>query len=497
MIDFIEVDEHIKLEDYEKITFLSKAVSEMKERAASLLPSLKGRTIWMINSTGQGGGVAEMLPKLISLSCDLGLDVRWAVIGADQKEFFSLTKNIHNLIHDSGRMTLGEKEREIYEAINRKNADALKPHLKPGDILVVHDPQPMALGHMLKGEMEDLHAIWRCHIGVATDTDRTRHAWEFLCPYADRYEETVFTAPEYVPGYLNEKYRIIHPAIDPMNHKNRDLEPVKMTGIMCNSLLAKSHQPVLTPPFDHPVRRMEADGGFSPAVNSTEIGLLYRPIVTQVSRWDRLKGFTPLLQGFAEMKRRVGERLESEWESPRHKRRMEIVRLVLAGPDPDSIQDDPEGLEVMEELKEVYTSLPEMVQRDIAILALPMASRKENALIVNALQRASSLVVQNSLQEGFGLTATEAMWKRKPVLASNATGLREQIDDDIDGCINFDPEDVGGLADQLESILHSPMHRERLAKNAQRKVYGKFLVFTQVTDWLQTLRDVVEDRPSS
>ena len=173
---------------------------------------------------------------------------------------------------------------------------------------------------------------------------------------------------------------------------------------------------------------------------------------------------------------------------------MDIVRLVLAGPDPDSIQDDPEGIEVMEELKDVYTSLSEPLQRDIAILALPMASRKENALIVNVLQRASSLVVQNSLQEGFGLTATEAMWKRKPVLASDATGLREQIDDDIDGCINHHVEDVGGMADQLESILQSPMHRERLAKNAQRKVYGKFRVFTQVASWLQTLRDVVEGR---
>jgi trehalose synthase len=494
MIDFVEVNESIRLEDYGKVTFLSKAVSELKEKAGVLVPSLKDRTIWMINSTAQGGGVAEMLPKLISLCCDLGLDVRWAVIGADQKEFFSLTKNIHNLIHDSGQINLGQTEREIYESVNRKNADALKPHLKPGDILIVHDPQPMALGHMLKAEM-DIHAIWRCHIGVAADTDRTRHAWEFLAPYSDRYEQTVFTATEYVPGYLHEKFRIIHPAIDPMNHKNRDLEPVKMTGIMCNSRLARAHQPVLTPPFDHPVRRMETDGSFAPAINAHEIGLMYRPIVTQVSRWDRLKGFLPLLQGFVEMKRRARERLESEWESDRHKRRMDIVRLVLAGPDPDSIQDDPEGVEVLEELKGVYTSLSEPVQRDIAILALPMASRKENALIVNVLQRASSLVVQNSLQEGFGLTATEAMWKRKPVLTSDATGLREQIDDDVDGCINQHVEDVDGMADGLESILQSPMHRERLAKNAQRKVYGKFLVFTQVAAWLQTLRDVVEGRP--
>ncbi len=493
MIDFVKTDERIRLEDYEKITFLSNAVDTLKEKAGALVPPLRGRTIWMVNSTAQGGGVAEMLPKIISLCCDLGLDVRWAVIGSDRKEFFSLTKNIHNLIHDAGKMNLGTAEREIYEAVNRENADDLKPHLKPGDILIVHDPQPMALGHMLKAEM-DIHAIWRCHIGVTADTDRTRHAWDFLAPYSEGYQQTVFTTAEYVPGYLHDKFRIIYPAIDPLNHKNRDLEPVKLTGIMCNSGLAKDHQPVLTPPFDHPVRRMQKDGSFAPATHKEEIGLMYRPIVTQVSRWDRLKGFLPLLQGFSEMKRRAGERLESEWECGRHKRRMSIVRLVLAGPDPDSIQDDPEGVEVMEELKGAYMSLPEPVQRDIAILALPMASRKENALIVNVLQRASSLVVQNSLQEGFGLTATEAMWKRKPVLVSNATGLREQIDDDVNGCINQHPEDVDGMADQLESILQSPLDRARLANNAQRKVYAKFLVFSQVAEWLETMRDVADRR---
>ena len=434
-----------------------------------------------------------MLPRVISLMRDLGLDVRWAVLQSDRDDFFRITKHIHNLIHDSGEMNLGRKQREIYESVNRKNADDLKQHLKPGDILITHDPQPMALGRMLKSE-SDIHTIWRSHIGVAAHTERTRHVWEFLQPYADGYDRAVFTSDKYVPAYFKNSYRVIHPAIDPFNHKNRELEPVKIMGILCNAGLTKPRQPVLTPPFEKMARRLQKNGHFALAVEPSEIGLMYRMTVAQISRWDRLKGFLPLLKGFAEMKMRCRDRSDSEWDCRRHKKLMEIIRLVLAGPDPEAIQDDPEGKEVMEELKAAYREYPDWVQDDIAILALPMDSRKRNSLMVNVLQRVSSVVVQNSLQEGFGLTAAEAMWKRKPVLASNASGLLEQIEDGENGSVNPNPEDKTAIAETLESLLRRGTDRERLGGNAQQTVYTKFLVFTQVGDWLKTMKALVEQK---
>lgn len=493
MVDIIQLDENIHIDDYESVAFLSKSVKDLKEKAKSILPHLKDRTIWMVNSSAHGGGVAEMLPRVVSLLRDLGLDVRWAVIQTDQSDFFRITKNIHNLIHDNGEINLGQKQREVYESVNRKNADDLKSRLNPGDILIVHDPQPMALGKMLQSEA-DIHTIWRSHIGAASETERTRHAWEFLRPYADGYDRAVFTSDKYVADFFKDNYRIIHPAIDPFSHKNRDLEPVKIMGILCNSGLAKPRHPVLTSPFEKTAMRMKKDGNFDSAVQPEEIGLMYRMVVTQISRWDRLKGFLPLMKGFAEMKRRCRDRSDSEWDCPRHKKLMSIVRLVLAGPDPESIQDDPEGEEVLAELKKAYREFPERIQEDIVLLALPMDSRKRNSLMVNVLQRVSSVVVQNSLQEGFGLTATEAMWKRKPVLASNASGLLEQIEDGRNGSVNPDPMNETAIAEKLETLLRRGTDRERLGGNAQRTVYSRFLVFTQVGDWLETMKEVVEQK---
>ncbi len=496
MVDIIDLEEKIHIDDYEAVAYLTSVVKDLKEKAKSTVPDLKDRTIWMVNSSAHGGGVAEMLPRVISLLRDLGLDARWAVLQSDQDDFFRITKNIHNLIHDSGETDLDPEKREIYESVNRRNADELKRHLNPGDILIAHDPQPMALGRMLKSDT-DIHTIWRSHIGIADHTERTRHAWEFLQPYADGFDTAVFTSDKYVPDYFQDNHRIIHPAIDPFNHKNRELEPVKIMGILCNAGMAKPRHPVLTSPFEKTARRLQKNGRFAPAVQPEEIGLMFRMTVAQISRWDRLKGFLPLMQGFAEMKMRSRGRSDSEWDCRRHKKMVEIVRLVLAGPDPESIQDDPQGLEVMEELKAAYREFPDWVQDDIAILALPMDSRKRNSLMVNVLQRVSSVVVQNSLQEGFGLTAAEAMWKRKPVLASNASGLLEQIEDGENGSINPDPENKTAIAQKLESLLRRGTDRERLGGNAQRTVYSKFLVFTQVGDWLETMKTVVKPKGRS
>jgi trehalose synthase len=171
---------------------------------------------------------------------------------------------------------------------------------------------------------------------------------------------------------------------------------------------------------------------------------------------------------------------------------MEIARLVLAGPDPASIQDDPEGQEVLQELREAYLRLDPQTQRDVAIISLPMGSLEHNALMVNALQRCSTVVVQNSLREGFGLTATEAMWKRVPVLGTQAVGLRMQIRDGLDGKLVEDPRDAEQVAEVLDAMLADAPQRELWARSAQRRAYNQFSVFTQVARWIRVLTQCVD-----
>lgn len=486
MIETVDTSSSWTLARYAEFSHLAAPVQSLRSEASLLVSQLRDRRVVMVNSTAKGGGVAEMLPRITTLLRELGVETEWKVIGTDKLEFFKLTKRLHNMIHGTGEAGLTSADRELYEAVNRECADELKPHLRPNDILVIHDPQPMAMGAMLKEEL-GIKTIWRCHIGHDDQNSATRDAWEFLAPYTDGYDVSIFSAPEYIPDQLAGRARIIHPAIDPCSHKNRELTPHKIVGILCNGGMMQAHHPVLTESFSEPAQMLQANGKFVPYEGAETIGMLYRPIVTQVSRWDRLKGFEPLMQGFAEMKRRIWE--ENVETNQFRRRRLGIVRLCLAGPDPASIQDDPEGREVLQEIIKAYCALPERIREDVAILSMPMGSRKENALMINALQRCSTVVVQNSLREGFGLTATEAMWKGVAVLGTRACGLRQQIRNGIDGMLVRDPENPTEIAARLEDLLGRVETRNHLRRSAQVRVHQEFLVFTQIRNWLRCLAD--------
>jgi trehalose synthase len=492
MIEFAPIEEAFKLEHYSSIAHLVGAVRELEAEAKALVPQLKGRTVWMVNSTAKGGGVAEMLPKMVTILEELGVSTRWVVMGTDDQEFFSLTKRIHNLIHGEGDPQLSEDDRRLLEHVCDENAVELKSHLKPQDILVIHDPQPLAMGPKLKNEMGVL-TVWRCHIGLDENLPTTRAAWNFLRPYAEHYDHAVFSAPAYIPDYLAGYSTIIHPALDPESHKNRVVSAHKLVGILCNAGLKLDKHPVLTPPFSKLAQRLRPDGSFADAADWREIGLLYRPIVTQISRWDRLKGFPNVLRGFVKLKQRLND--PNSIRDERHRHRLEILRLVLAGPDPAWIQDDPEGQEVLEELIGLYRELAPEHQESVALLTLPMDSRKDNALMVNALQCCSTVIVQNSIREGFGLTATEGMWKRIPVIGTHACGLRQQIRSGIDGVLIRDPNDSDELMQALDALLKNPIQRDLMARSAQRRVHDEFLIFTQLRQWLRLLVECVTISP--
>jgi trehalose synthase len=491
MIQKVTLRTGLHLEDYAGLAYLAHAVQDLRTAARPMVPRLKGRTVWMLSSTAQGGGVAEMMPRLVGLLRDLGVKCEWLVMTSRDPAFFKLTKRLHNLIHDFGRPGFSSQEKAVYHAVSREVADVLGQLLDPEDILVVHDPQPLGIGAELK-RRTGIRCIWRCHIGLDHSTKATDAAWAFLRPYARIYDHAVFTAAEYLPSYLVGKASVIHPAIDPLSHKNRELSAHKLVGILCNAGLMKSPHPVLTPDWDDRVIRLHPDGRFLPAHEENGVGLMYRPIITQISRWDELKGWQPLLEGFLRLKQKHRRK---KGPSSRKRHRIEIARLVLAGPDPSAIQDDPEGQHVLASLCRYFCGLKPDDQNCVALLLLPMTSEKCNHLMVNVIQRCSTVVVQNSLQEGFGLTATEAMWKRVPVLGSSACGLRLQIRDRIDGRLTGNPLAADEIAETLDEMLADPLQREVYGRNAQRRVYERFLVFRQVESWLRQLVHVAEQPP--
>jgi len=386
MIRLVDTKDTTTLDDYAAHSHLASAVQELRDEAAIARKQINGRSILMINSTAQGGGVAEMLPRLVGILQELGIEARWAVMGSEDPAFFRLTKRLHDMIHGHGNgYSLSADDQRLFEYAGEANFEALRSMLFPRDLLVIHDPQPLALGALLKRQL-NLPAIWRCHIGFDEQCSSTQEAWDFLKPFAHVFDHNVFSASEYIPGYLEGHSSVIYPAIDPLSYKNRYFRAERLTSILVNAGLVKAAEPTYFNPFPKQPQRLRPDGTFGPANMPDGIGFLYRPTITQVSRWDRLKGFQSLLEGFVRLKKGFGINGGKGDPNNRRKRRIEILRLIMVGPDPLSIQDDPEGCEVLNELCASYTRLEPEIQKDVVLLTLPMDSRRDNALMVNALQ---------------------------------------------------------------------------------------------------------------
>ncbi|WP_437371077.1 glycosyltransferase [Maribacter litoralis] len=479
----INIKEGAQLNDYKAYGSLTHLVDQFLLSTKQSAAVLKGRTIWMINSTAIGGGVAEMLPSQMRIMRSLGVQIEWIVIEADDNSFFNLTKRIHNAIHGSGNGVFTDEDRAIFEKVNAQNADYAIEAIQDGDLVVIHDPQPMPLAAMI-AERRKVKMVWRCHIGLEEQNKTTKGVWGFLSRYFDCYDHFVFSLPSYVPDGLKSKTTIITPAIDPLSHKNRTLHTDKCVGILVQAGILNGRKPLLHGFYEHQARRVMPDGSFNAVNHTSKLDLIYRPVVTEISRWDRLKGFKELMDAFILMKREnetVADRSDISY------RRIKATRLILGGPDPKFVSDDPEGKEVLNELIAQYRSIDPDLQEDIAILLLPLDNPKENALIVNALQRFSNIIVQNSIQEGFGLTATEAMWKQRPVLVSGAAGLRFQVQHDINGKINEDPTDIPLLAAMLKTMLNNPKERDKWGFNGQVRVIDNFTLFSQINAWLSVL----------
>lgn len=426
---------------------------------------LAGRVVWHVNSTARGGGVAEMMGPLIGYARDSGADMRWMVI-AGTPAFFAVTKRIHNLLHadpgDGG--DLGPAERRLYDGVLWENAVELSAIVRPGDVVVLHDPQTAGLIPAM-GRL-GARVVWRCHIGHHDLADeRVARAWSFLAPYLEAAEATVFSRPEYVPRCCGARpVHIIAPSIDPFSPKNQDLAPGAVRAILSQAGIVEGGS------GGAPAVFVRDDGGPGRVDRGADILHLGRapswetPMVVQISRWDRLKDHLGVLRGFA--------RLAAADAAG--------ARLVLAGPAVTGVADDPEGPAVLEELTRAWRALPHQTRRRVQLVSLPVVDPQENAAMVNALQRHATVVVQKSLQEGFGLTVAEAMWKGRPVIASAVGGIVGQIDDGRDGVLLHDPSDRDAFAAALRGLLDDPARASALGAAARERVGRSLLSIRQL-----------------
>jgi trehalose synthase len=269
--------------------------------------------------------------------------------------------------------------------------------------------------------------IWRCHIGIDTAGPCAREAWAFLGDDVRAAELCVFSREAYAWDTLDPaRVAVMPPCIDVLSPKNRHLAPLESRALLESS-----------------VAELPTDA----------------PFVLQVSRWDPLKDHEGVMCAFVELCRANGT----------------DSHLVLAGPETDGVDDDPEGEATFERVQELWSAQSPAMRERIHLASLPMDDAEQNALVVNALQRHAEVVVQKSLAEGFGLTVAEAMWKERPVVASRVGGIQDQIVHGESGLLVDDPTDTDELARDLALLLERPDLRDQLGAAARRRVSDHYL----------------------
>ena len=434
-------------------------MARFDEAAELARTTLAGRPVLNINSTASGGGVAEMLQTLLAYARGAGINARWLVIEGDPA-FFVITKRIHNGLYGSAGDggPLGRAERRHFEHVLRHNAERLRAAVRPGDVVLIHDPQPAAL--VAAAKSGGARVVWRCHVGIDHSNEWSARAWEFLRPYLADADAVVVSRAAFAPPWADPaRVHVIQPSIDPFSAKNEPISSENVRLILTYvGLLEDGTEGAPTVQF---TRRDGSQGSMSRRVDLLETGpppSAAVPLVVQISRWDRMKDMAGVMEGFvAHVDPALG------------------AHLVLCGPAVTGVADDPEGAEVLDECLGLWRDLPAAARSRVHLACVPMSDLDENAAIVNALQRQASVVVQKSLAEGFGLTVAEAMWKERPVVASAVGGIVDQIEDGTHGLLVGDPKDLREFGAAVESLLRDPDEAGRLALNARRRVLDEFL----------------------
>jgi trehalose synthase len=385
------------------------------EELTILASHVGNRSIKMVNSTATGGGVAEMLRRIVPLLNEMGIQVSWEVIKGDER-FFEITKSFHNALQGKAEH-FPEDVFKTYLAYNEQNHREM--HFDE-DLVVIHDPQPAALIHW--SEHRRNRWVWRCHIDMSHPN---LQLWGFLRPFVEKYDAAIFSSPLFSPELSIPQYRF-YPAIDPLDDKNRDLDASYIKRVLERYGIPQD-----------------------------------KPIVTQVSRYDPWKDPVGVVKAFKMAKKHVD------------------CRLLLVG---DRAADDPEGERILQQVKEAAEEDP-----DIHIVYLDRSIAAE----INAFQRASDVVLQKSLREGFALTVSEALWKSRPVIGGAVGGIPAQI---IDGYTGLLVHSVEGASLGIRSLLTQPDFARKLGANGHKRVRDEFLITKNLKRYLLLL--LALDEPS-
>jgi trehalose synthase len=435
--------------------FGARRYAELARAADRVRQVLAGRTIWNVSSTAAGGGVAEMLQVLVGYVQDLDIAIGWLVITGDAG-FFAITKRLHNQIHGSlSGDPLGAAEAGHYAQMLAANAVELAARVRPGDVVLLHDPQTAGLAAPLA--QAGARVVWRCHIGVNWEDEVTRAGWEFLRPHLAAAEAFVFSRRDYVPSWIPAGQAwIIPPSIDPFSPKNQPLAADTVRAILVRLGVLDGAAPMAPATF---VRR---DG---------DVGIVSRPaavigegrpgpgdpVLVQVSRWDRLKDMAGVMRGFADHVAPGGDGY-----------------LMLVGPSVTDVSDDPEGAAVYGECLLQWRDLSPAARTRILLVTLPLDDIDENAAMVNALQRHATVIAQKSLAEGFGLTVAEGMWKARPVIGSAVGGIIDQIAEGT-GILLPDPADLEAFGAAACLLLGDRDQAARMGQAAHDHVHEQYV----------------------
>ena len=382
-----------------------------------LSKNLQNLKVLHVNSTRKGGGVAEILNRLVLLMNELGIKTEWKVIEGDEK-FFSFTKKLHNLLHIPSGQSFGSEEITYYLKITYENCN--KINTENYDIVFIHDPQPMGL--IIK-KLPGQKWIWRCHVDTSTPDPK---AWDFLENFLNAYDACIFHMPEFIYEKIAIPTYTIRPSIDPLHPKNVELSEEEIKSILIKF-------------------------GIDPE----------KPIILQVSRFDRLKDPFGVLKAYKLVKKKYD------------------CQLILVG---SFASDDPEGEQVYRELLNLAAD-----EKDVFILNLPPDSHKE----INAFQRGATVVIQKSLKEGFGLVVSEAMWKAKPVVGSNVGGIKRQI---VHGITGYLVNSIEGAAFRIRQFLANAELRKLMGIHAKERVQHRFLIIRHLRDYLVLISQLLQKR---
>ncbi len=388
------------LKDYEDIVG-KKNLNQLK----SLALLSKGKKVIMVNSTKDGGGVAEILHRLVPLLNELGINCQWKTIYGNN-EFFNITKDIHNSLQGK-KLDIKNELLEKYLKVNKEYAQNVN---LDADIVIIHDPQPLPL--IKYYPRNNTKWVWRCHIDISKPD---LFLWKFLKKYVEMYDASIFSISKFAKSLPYPQY-LIAPSIDPLSDKNREISKSEIENVLDTYRIKKD-----------------------------------KPIILQVSRFDKFKDPLGVIKAYHLVKKEIN------------------CKLILAG---GTASDDPEGKEIFKEVKNEAKGDP-----DIHILFL----KSKSDIVINALQRSADVIIQKSVKEGFGLVVTESMWKEKAVIGGEVGGITIQLYNNLNG---FLVNSIEGAAFRVRYLLNRPDVSEELGKQAKKFVAKNFLITRHIRDYL-------------